>query len=72
MAAQSRTSTLRALRRALRLRLAAEIPEGTGAQIKNLCEALLILEGANKLGADMKSDNKLVVRFVGDDAEAWL
>lgn len=33
------------LRRLLRDRIAATIPEGSGAEIKNLCEALYILEG---------------------------
>jgi len=33
------------LRRLLRDRIAAAIPEGSGAEIKNLCEALYILEG---------------------------
>ena len=60
------------LKSMLRDRIAATIPEGSGAEIKNLCDALYILEGkgqgpAQEGGTGPKS---LTVRFVDDVDEA--
>ena len=51
----------------LRQRIEATIPEGTGAEIKNLCDALWSLEGRP---AGRKSpEGPLTVRFVGEAEE---
>lgn len=58
------------LRRMLRDRIAATIPEGSGAEIKALCDALYTLEG--KGAAPQAQDSgprKLTVRFEGDAAD---
>lgn len=55
------------LRRLLRERIAATIPEGSGAEIKNLCEALYTLEGKGAAPEGRGSGPKaLTVRFEGE------
>jgi hypothetical protein len=55
------------LRRMLRDRIAKAIPEGSGAEIKNLCDALYVLEGKGQPAqAGSTSPKALTVRFVGD------
>ena len=55
------------LRRLLRDRIAAAIPEGSGAEIKALCEALYTLEGKGATPqAQASGPRKLTVRFEGD------
>ena len=54
------------LRRLLRDRIAATIPEGSGAEIKNMCEALYTLEGKGQ-GQEIKSTpQRLTVSFQGE------
>lgn len=55
------------LRRLIRERIAATIPEGSGAEIKNLCEALYTLEGKGegKARSAETSPRRLTVRFEG-------
>lgn len=58
------------LRRLLRDRIAATIPEGSGAEIKNLCEALYTLEGKGAATEGQQtSPNGLTVRFIGEAEE---
>lgn len=58
------------LRRMLRDRIAAAIPEGSGAEIKNLCDALYVLEGKGQPAqAGSTSPKALTVRFIGDAEE---
>lgn len=58
------------LRRLLRDRIAATIPEGSGAEIKNLCDALYVLEGKGQPAqAGSTGPKALTVRFVGDALE---
>ena len=58
------------LRRLLRDRIAATIPEGSGAEIKNLCEALYTLEGKGAAPqAQAPGPQRLTVRFEGDAAD---
>lgn len=53
------------LQRMLRDRIAAAIQgDGSGAEIKNLCDALYTLEGRGK--EEPTKPGPLVVRFVGD------
>lgn len=57
------------LRRMLRDRIAQAIPEGSGAEVKNLCEALYVLEGKGQgqpAQAGSTGPKSLTVRFVGD------
>ena len=55
------------LRRMLRDRIAKAIPEGSGAEIKNLCDALYVLEGKSQPAqAGSTGPKALTVRFVGD------
>lgn len=58
------------LRRLLRDRIAATIPEGSGAEIKNLCEALYTLEGKGATPQAQDSGPRAVtVRFEGEAAD---
>lgn len=60
------------LRRLLRDRIAATIPEGSGAEIKNLCDALYVLEGKGQgqpAQAGSTGPKSLTVRFIGDAEE---
>lgn len=65
-----RAPTRQQLHAQLRRRIAATIPEGSGAEIKNLCEALYTLEGK---GATPQAQNsgpqRLTVRFEGEAAD---
>jgi hypothetical protein len=55
------------LRRMLRDRIAKAIPEGSGAEIKNLCDALYVLEGKGQPAqAGSTGPKALTVRFIGD------
>lgn len=57
------------LRRMLRDRIAQAIPEGSGAEIKNLCDALYVLEGKGQgqpAQAGSTGPKALTVRFIGD------
>jgi hypothetical protein len=56
------------LRRLLRDRIAATIPEGSGAEIKNLCEALYTLEGKGA-APQAPGPQRLTVRFEGEAAD---
>lgn len=60
----SRAPTKRQLHKLLRARIAAAITEATGAEIRNLCDALFILEGKGK--DDPEQRQKLTVRFEGE------
>lgn len=65
-----RAPTRQQLHAQLRRRIAATIPEGSGAEIKNLCEALYTLEG--KGAAPQAQDSgpqRLTVRFEGEAAD---
>lgn len=55
------------LRRLLRERLAAAIPEGSGAEVRNLCDALRILEAKPEAQARGQggTPRPLTVRFEG-------
>lgn len=60
------------LRRMLRDRIAQAIPEGSGAEIKNLCDALYVLEGKGQwqpAQAGSAGPKALTVRFIGDAEE---
>lgn len=56
------------LKQLLRERLQKTIPEGTGAEIKNLCDALYTLEGKDRKEGRHGPKN-LTVRFQGDADE---
>lgn len=57
------------LRRLLRDRIAATIPEGSGAEIKNLCEALYTLEGKGAAPQEPATARNVTVRFEGEAAD---
>lgn len=60
------------LRRMLRDRIAKAIPEGSGAEIRNLCDALYVLEGKGQgqpAQAGSTGPKALTVRFIGDAEE---
>lgn len=60
------------LRHMLRDRIAQAIPEGSGAEIKNLCDALHVLEGKGQgqpAQAGSTGPKALTVRFIGDAEE---
>lgn len=59
-----RTPTERQLSKLLRARIAAAVPEGTGAEIKNLVEAYCRLRDATGQGPE--GPRSLTVRFEGD------
>lgn len=61
---RERTPTKKQLHAQLRRRISAAIPEGSGAEIRNLCDALFILEGRGK--NDPEEHQKLTVSFDGD------
>lgn len=62
-----RTPSRQQLHAQLRRRIAATIPEGSGAEIKNLCEALYTLEGKGAAPqAQGSGPQSLTVKFVGD------
>ena len=56
------------LKQMLRERLQKTIPEGTGAEIKNLCDALYTLEGKDRKEPN-HGPKELTVRFEGDADE---
>lgn len=60
------------LRHMLRDRIAKAIPEGSGAEIKNLCDALYVLEGKGQgqpAQTGSTGPKALTVRFIGDAEE---
>lgn len=57
------------LRRLIRERIAATIPEGSGAEIKNLCEALYTLEGKGQGQEARPGPTRLTVSFDREAAE---
>lgn len=62
-----RAPTRQQLQAQLRRRIAAAIPEGSGAEIKNLCEALYTLEGKGTAPQAQDSGPRaLTVRFEGE------
>lgn len=57
------------LRRLLRDRIAAAIREGSGAEVKNLCDALRTLEAKAAQPEAAAGPQRLTVSFIGDAAE---